>query len=245
MPLQAKQLIRSTTSVFFIGWKMQNNINSHSYGQLVIGSFITTTCLQSFLVKHQMAQVTQPPPQPRFGAHDFWLFPKLKSPLKGRDFRRSVRCRKMQQGSWWQFQQRISQCFEQWKRCWENCVRFQGTYFEGDWGIIVLCTMILVSCIFNKCLYFSQYMDGYFLDRPLCLIGPSTTWLFSRVMASVCTLSSRPCQLLRPQFPPTLGIIQPDKLPTLTAVAKWYLTVVFICIFLNTNEFVRISSYAC
>ena len=30
---------------------------------------------------------------------------------------------------------------------WENCVRSQGAYFEGDWGVIVLCTMFLVSCI--------------------------------------------------------------------------------------------------
>ena len=28
----------------------------------------------------------------------------------------------------------------------ENCVRSQGAYFEGDWGIIVLCTMFHVSC---------------------------------------------------------------------------------------------------
>ena len=46
---------------------------------------------------------------------------------------------------------------------WENCVRSQGAYFEGNWGIIVLYN---VSCIFfNKCLYVSYYMDGYFLDR--------------------------------------------------------------------------------
>ena len=38
---------------------------------------------------------------------------------------------------------------------WENCVRSQSAYFEGDWGVIVLCTVFLVSCIFfNKCLYF-------------------------------------------------------------------------------------------
>ena len=48
---------------------------------------------------------------------------------------------------------------------WENCVRSQGACFEGDWDVIVLCTMIFVSCIFfNKCLYFSLYMAGYFLD---------------------------------------------------------------------------------
>ena len=49
---------------------------------------------------------------------------------------------------------------------WENCVRSQRAYFEGDWGIIVLCTMFLVSYIFlNKCLYFSYYITEYLLDR--------------------------------------------------------------------------------
>ena len=39
---------------------------------------------------------------------------------------------------------------------WENCVRSQGAYFEGDWGVIILCTMLLVSYIFfSKYLYFS------------------------------------------------------------------------------------------
>ena len=50
---------------------------------------------------------------------------------------------------------------------WENCVRSQGAYFERDWGVIVLCTMFLVPCIFfNKCLYFSYYMVGFLLERP-------------------------------------------------------------------------------
>ena len=49
---------------------------------------------------------------------------------------------------------------------WENCVRSQGAYIEGDWGVIVLCIVFLVSCIFfNKCLYFLYYMAGYLLDR--------------------------------------------------------------------------------
>ena len=48
---------------------------------------------------------------------------------------------------------------------WENCVRSQGAYFEGDWGTIVLCIMFLVSSIFfNKCLCFSYCMTGYLLD---------------------------------------------------------------------------------
>ena len=45
-------------------------------------------------------------------------------------------------------------------------MRSQGAYFAGDWGVIVLCTVFLVPYIFNKCLYFSCYMAGYFMDRP-------------------------------------------------------------------------------
>ena len=52
---------------------------------------------------------------------------------------------------------------------WENCVRSQGAYLEGDWSFIVLCTIFLVSCIFfNKCLFFIL-LAGYFLDR-LCIL---------------------------------------------------------------------------
>ena len=41
----------------------------------------------------------------------------------------------------------------------EKCVKSQGAYFEGDWGVIVLCTMFLVFCIFfKKFLCFSYYL---------------------------------------------------------------------------------------
>ena len=40
--------------------------------------------MQSFLAKHPIAQVTQPHYSPDLVPCDFWLFPKLKSPLKGK-----------------------------------------------------------------------------------------------------------------------------------------------------------------
>ena len=68
----------------------------------MIDSFIMTTMdynvpahasrlMQSFLAKHQITQVTQPLYSLDLAPCDLWLFPKLKSPLKGRDFRPSVR----------------------------------------------------------------------------------------------------------------------------------------------------------
>ena len=63
-----------------------------SYGQLAIGSLVRTRCplmhhiLCSFLAKHQITQVTQPPDSPDLAPCNFWLVPKLKSPLKGKRF---------------------------------------------------------------------------------------------------------------------------------------------------------------
>ena len=37
-------------------------------------------------MRHQITQVTQPPYSPDLVPCDFWLFPKLKSPLKGKGF---------------------------------------------------------------------------------------------------------------------------------------------------------------
>ena len=41
-----------------------------------------------FFVKHQITQVTQPPYSPYLVPCDYWLFSKLKSPLKGKRFQR-------------------------------------------------------------------------------------------------------------------------------------------------------------
>ena len=42
--------------------------------------------VQSFLVKHQITQVTQPHYSQDLVPCDFWLFPNLKSPFKGKRF---------------------------------------------------------------------------------------------------------------------------------------------------------------
>ena len=46
-----------------------------------------TSCLvQSFLAKHEITQVIHPPYSPDLAPCDFWLFPKLNSPLTGKRF---------------------------------------------------------------------------------------------------------------------------------------------------------------
>ena len=58
---------------------------------------------------------------------------------------------------------------------WENCVRSQGAYFEGNWGVSVLCTMFLylVSSSIKVFIFHITWLDTFWTD--LC---PSLhTWL--------------------------------------------------------------------
>ena len=102
--------------------------------------------------------------QPRFGALWLLAFPKTKITFEREEISEH----------WWDSGKYDGAADGDWK----NCVRSQGAYFEGDWGIVVLCTMFLVSCVFfNKCLYFSYYMGQHLLDRP-CTISQEkqTLW---------------------------------------------------------------------
>ena len=95
-----------------------------------------------FLAKHQITQVTQPPYNPDLPPSDFWLFPKLKSPLKGKRFQTIDETQENTTG------QLIG-------TLWGPKVPTL-VYFEGDWGVVVLYAMFLASYIFfDKCLYFS------------------------------------------------------------------------------------------
>ena len=151
-----------------------DDAEGRSYGQLVIGSFIITMCpfVQNILCRVFCKTSNHPadsaPLQPRFGALWLLAFPKTIITFE---------------------REEISDC--QWDSGkydgaadgdWENCVRSQGAYFEGDWGIIALCTIFLVSCIFfSKCLYFSYYIAGYLLERPHILGKTISTHLLSAV----------------------------------------------------------------
>ena len=80
------------------------------------------------------------PLQPRFGALWLLAFPQTKMTFESEEI----------SYHWWNSEKYNGAADGEWK----NCVRSQGAYFEGDWGVIALCTMLVVSCIFfSKCLY--------------------------------------------------------------------------------------------
>lgn len=89
--------------------------------------------VQAFLAKHGVVQVPQPPYSPDMAPCDFFLFPKMKTALKGKRFqsREEIKVnatRELKSISQAAFQK----CYEQWVGRWEKCVGAQGCYFEGD-----------------------------------------------------------------------------------------------------------------
>ena len=118
--LQAKQLIRSTTSMFFVGWEMQRDKNSHSEGQQAIGSVIMTTMMHAlshacaeFFGKTSNLQGDSAPLQPRFGSLWLLAFPKTKITFEREEILDHWwNSGKYKGGNWWKLPQRILQCFE-------------------------------------------------------------------------------------------------------------------------------------
>ena len=111
--------------------------------------------------ENEITQVTQLPYSPDLVPCCFWLFPKLKSPLKGKRFPTVDEIQENTTG----------QLMAIGRTMW-------GANVPTLKGLKCHCPMYNVSCIFfKKCLYFSYYMAGYLLDSPciLCIL----VYLFS------------------------------------------------------------------
>ena len=129
-----------------------NGSEGHSYGQLVTSYFITTILplthhvfCRVFFVKHQITQVTQlPSPQSRFGTLELPVFPKTRITFESKE---------------------ISDC--RWDSGkydgaadgdWENCVRSQGAYFEGNY---VQCFLYFISSSISVSIFHITCLDTF------------------------------------------------------------------------------------
>jgi hypothetical protein len=89
--------------------------------------------VREFLAKHSIPMVPHLPYSPDLAPCDFFLFPRLKSTLKGKRFQDVP---KIQLNTTQQLQaiskQAYQTCIEKWKDCWNRCIQPGGLYFEGD-----------------------------------------------------------------------------------------------------------------
>jgi len=89
--------------------------------------------IRSYLAKHQTSVVPHPPYSPDLAPADFFLFPKLKTTLKGRRFEtieeiKENAIRELHALTESAFQE----AFQQWKKRWERCIASSGDYSEGN-----------------------------------------------------------------------------------------------------------------
>ncbi|GAB1860480.1 Histone-lysine n-methyltransferase setmar-like protein [Camponotus japonicus] len=93
----------------------------------------TSLLVSSFLAKTNTIIMPQPPYSPDLAPCDFFLFPKLKRPMKGRRFAtieeiKTASLKELEDIPKSAFQK----CFEDWKKRWHKCIISEGDYFEGD-----------------------------------------------------------------------------------------------------------------
>jgi transposase len=104
-------------------WMLQHdNAPSHS-------SFL----VRDFLAKHATTVLPQPPYSPDLAPDDFFLFPKLKSTLKGRRFE-SIEAITTNSLAYLRSipKPAFQECFRTLKKRWQRCIQSRGEYFEGD-----------------------------------------------------------------------------------------------------------------
>jgi len=86
-----------------------------------------------FLAKHHITLVCQLLYDSDLAPCNFWFFPKLKSPLKGRKFQTAHEIKETATRQLMAILTKdFADCFEKWKEHWDMCVRSQEEYFEGD-----------------------------------------------------------------------------------------------------------------
>ena len=89
--------------------------------------------IRSYLAKHQTSVVSHPPNSPDIAPADFFLFPKLKTTLKGRRFQTIEESQENVIRELRDITESVFQvAFQQWKKLWERCIASRGDYFEGD-----------------------------------------------------------------------------------------------------------------
>lgn len=89
--------------------------------------------IRNFLTKNATNTIQQPPNSPDLAPCDFFLFNRVKKPLRGTRFSsREEVIEKSQKALMDIPKTEYKKCFEDWIKRWHKCVAVGGDYFEGD-----------------------------------------------------------------------------------------------------------------
>lgn len=93
----------------------------------------TSLLIREFLAEKQVPVCPHPPYSPDLAPCDFWLFPKMKTVLKGKRFDTIP---DIERATTEQLKalpkEAFQKCFQSWNQRWAKCIASQEEYFEGD-----------------------------------------------------------------------------------------------------------------
>ncbi|UYV84344.1 hypothetical protein LAZ67_X001901, partial [Cordylochernes scorpioides] len=93
----------------------------------------TSLLVRDLLAKNNTLMMPQPTYSPDLAFCDFFLFPKLKRPMKGRRYATLDEIKTAsKEGLKKILKNDFLKCFEDWKNRWHKCIISHGDYFEGD-----------------------------------------------------------------------------------------------------------------
>jgi histone-lysine N-methyltransferase SETMAR len=95
----------------------------------------TSLVVRQYLTSKNITLIPHPSYSPDLVPRDFFLFPKIKSRLKGRRFDTTEEIHAESQDviDTLTFEN-IQGCMKSWETHWDRCMHAQGYYFEGDGG---------------------------------------------------------------------------------------------------------------
>ena len=90
----------------------------------------TSLLIRDFLAKNNIVIVSQPPYSPDLDSCDFFLFPKLKKPMRFTTIE-EIKTASLEELKAIQ-KSAFQKWFEDWKKRWHKSIISKGDYFEGD-----------------------------------------------------------------------------------------------------------------
>jgi hypothetical protein len=93
----------------------------------------TSMLIRNYLAKHSTNMAPQAPYSPDMAPCDFFLFPKLKLPLRGKRFETLEAVKENATKELKAIPiSAYEKCFKDWLKRWHMCIASNGDYFEGD-----------------------------------------------------------------------------------------------------------------
>ena len=93
--------------------------------------------VHEFLTKNKTVIMHQPPYSQDLASAEFFLFPQLKTPVKGKRFATTEEIKEKSKKELLAIPKSAFQkCFEDWEKRWHKHIISEGGYFEGDKTVI-------------------------------------------------------------------------------------------------------------